>query len=161
MILPIIIYVSDEVDCKLYLIKTINPLCLRLCKLRLQLHFAHVAGSSWINRKASCRGVKQSLRDPPWSFLAAPSISPPLPLPYLAVTRILSGCLLFGASLISGDASLLCCTVLSGLLSCARVSLCLALPLGRLSCHFTIRGRWSIPEQGILTEDAAPGEVCK
>lgn len=33
-------YVSDDVDCKLYLITTINSLCLRPLKLKLPLPFA-------------------------------------------------------------------------------------------------------------------------
>lgn len=57
MILPIIIYVSDEVDCKLYLITTINPPLSPACKLWLRLRFTHMTGLSQILRKAPVEGV--------------------------------------------------------------------------------------------------------
>lgn len=139
-------------------ITAIHFLCLRLCQLRLQLPFPHMV-CSWPPQgpmARSERGVSPGL-----SFFlpSAPQI--------WSVTKLLPRVLLFGVSLLSAEAGPLCCTAPSGLTMGAAgsqepfvfwrfpeaaslragVSLCSALPLGRLSCHFPIRGRRSFSEQ--------------
>lgn len=155
MTLPIMTHVSDEVDSELSLM-TINS--------RLLSHWAHLAGLYQTPGKARAEA--------PGAFPAASSMSPPRlagslgsccscspcwsshqPPPWLLLSGLRTG----NCRIPRTPHFLLAPSQAAPLL--ARVSVCLAFPLGRLNCRFPSRGRQSVSERSILTAGGAPVEV--